>query len=224
MSPTQTRSRQPARRKPKRRAQPFGWPARIALGGAAIALGLLAAGALARRLVHTSNSSRDRFDAVIVLGYPATSDGDPSPRELASINEAVRDYERGAAPHLIFTGAAVANPYVEAEVMARAAEAQGIPAEAALTETHARNTVENACFAVRMMKAHGWHSAEVIANPTHLPRAAMIFSRMPIEWQLRVAPRVEPESAQWAMIEALWEDTKAAHYLVWTRWVDPCEP
>jgi uncharacterized SAM-binding protein YcdF (DUF218 family) len=223
LSPTQTRSRQPVRRKKTRRSRRFGWGTRVIAGSAAIALAVLAAGALARRLAKTSNTSRDRFDAIVVLGYPATSDGDPSPRELANVNEAVREYERGAAPHLIFTGAAVANQFVEAETMARAAVAQGIPADAVLTEIRARNTAENACFSVRMMKARGWNSAEVIANPAHLPRAAMIFSRMPVEWRMHAAPRMQPASAPWEAIEGLWEDSKAAHDLVWTRWIHPCQ-
>lgn len=196
----------------------------MAAAGGAAALVLLAMGAIARRLAHTGNTCRTRFDAIIVLGYPATADGDPSARELSSVSEAVREYERGVAPRLIFTGAAVANQFVEAQVMAQAAEAQGIPAEAVLTETQARDTMENACFAVRLMKAHGWDSAEVIANPSHLRRAAMILSRMPIEWRMHASPRMEPESAAEQIMEALWEDAKAAHYLVWGRWMESCRP
>jgi uncharacterized SAM-binding protein YcdF (DUF218 family) len=224
---TQTGTRRPTRGKPQKRARRksrFGWPLRVAAAGGAAALVLLALGAVARRLAHTGNTSRTRFDAIIVLGYPATADGDPSPRELASVNEAVREYERGVAPRLIFTGAAVANEFVEAQVMAQAAEAQGIPEEAVLTETQARDTIENACFAVRLMKARGWDSAEIIANPAHLRRAAMIFSRMPIEWRMHASPRMEPESAAEEALEALWEDAKAAHYLVWGRWMEPCRP
>ncbi|HEV2135900.1 MAG TPA: YdcF family protein [Terracidiphilus sp.] len=227
MPTTQTRTGRPTRRKPQKQAHStrrFGWPLRAAAAVGAAALSLLAMGAIARRLAHTSNTSRTRFDAIIVLGYPATSDGDPSPRELASVNEAVREYERGVAPRLIFTGAAVANQFVEAQVMALAAEAQGIPAEAVLTETQARNTVQNACFAVRMMKAHEWDSAEVIANPVHLRRAAMIFSRMPIEWRMHASPQMEPESAAAQAIESLWEDAKAAHYMIWGRWMETCHP
>jgi uncharacterized SAM-binding protein YcdF (DUF218 family) len=197
---------------------------RLAAAGGAAALALLALGALARRLAHTGSTSRTRFDAIIVLGYPATADGDPSPRELASVNEAVREYERGVAPRLIFTGAAVANQFVEAQVMAQAAEAQGIPAEAVLKEVQARNTIQNACFTARLMKAHGWDSAEVIANPVHLGRAAMIFSRAGIEWRMRASPRMEPESGPGEAIESLWEDAKAAHYLVWGRWMENCRP
>jgi uncharacterized SAM-binding protein YcdF (DUF218 family) len=185
---------------------------------------LLALGAVARRLAHIGNTSRSRFDAIIVLGYPATADGDPGPLELASVNEAVREYERGVAPRIIFTGAAVANPFVEAQVMAGAAEAQGIPAEAIITEPHARDTIENACYAVRILRDHGWESAEVIANPGHLQRAAMIFSRQRIEWQMHAAPRMEPESATDEAMEALWEDAKAAHYLVWGQWMGNCRP
>jgi uncharacterized SAM-binding protein YcdF (DUF218 family) len=224
---TQTRARRPGRkqaRKRGRRARRLGWPLRLAAAGGAAALVLLAVGAVARRFTHTGNTSRTRFDAIIVLGYPATEDGNPSPRELASVNEAVREYERGVAPRLIFTGAAVANQYVEAQVMARAAEAQGIPAEAILTETQARDTIQNACYAVRIMKAHGWESAEVIASPGHLRRAAMIFNRMPIEWRMRAAPRMAPESAAGQAIEALWEDAKAAHHLTWARWMENCRP
>lgn len=227
MPTTQTRTRRPTRRKLQKRGHStrrFGWPLRVAAAGGAAALVLLAMGAIARRLAHTSNTSRTRFDAIIVLGYPATSDGDPSPRELASVNEAVREYERGVAPRLIFTGAAVANQFVEAQVMALAAEAQGIPAEAVLTETQARDTVQNACFAVRMMKAHGWDSAEVIANPSHLRRAAMIFRRMPIEWRMHASPQMEPESAPAQALESLWEDAKAAHFMVWQRWMERCRP
>lgn len=175
-------------------------------------------------MARTGNTSRTRFDAIVVLGNPATADGNPSARELASVNEAVREYERGVAPRLIFTGAAVANRYVEAEVMARAAEAQGIPAEAVLTETQARNTIQNACYSVRMMNAHGWKSAEVIANPEHLPRAAIIFSATGTEWRMRASPGLEPESAVGEAMNGLWEDAKTARYLVWAQWVDNCQP
>jgi uncharacterized SAM-binding protein YcdF (DUF218 family) len=227
LTPTQTRVRRPAPRKQKAKGQRklrLPWPLRVAAAGSATALILLGLGALTRRLAHTGNTSRTRFDAIIVLGYPATDDGDPSPRELASVTEAVREYERGVAPRLIFTGAAVANQYAEAEVMARAAEAQGIPTQAILRETQARDTVENACYAVRIMKQQGWGSAEVIANPAHLPRAAAIFSRMPIEWRMHAAPRMERESAADEAIESLWEDAKMAQFLVWGQWMGKCRP
>ena len=65
--------------------------------------------------------------------------------------------------------------------MARTAEAQGVPESAIFVEPSARDTIQNACFAARIMKAHGWTSAEVVSSPSHLPRAALIFSRLPIQ-------------------------------------------
>jgi uncharacterized SAM-binding protein YcdF (DUF218 family) len=227
LTPTQTRTHRPARKKPapkRRRKRLSKWPVRLTIGGASVALGLFAWGAIARRLAPASNTAQTQFDAIIVLGYPTTSDGDPSARELSSVNEAVREYERGVAPRLIFTGAAVANQFVEAEVMAHAAEAQGIPSSAVLTETQARNTLENACYSVRIMQSHAWRSAEVIANPAHLARSSMIFAHMPLEWRMHAAPRMEPESSMDSATEAFWEDAKAAHYLLWERWTESCKP
>ncbi len=140
-------------------------------------MGLLGWAALERALAPKDNTAQDSFDVLIVLGDPADADGNPSPSQLARVTEAVHEYERGVAPRIIFTGGAVANRFVEAQVMARTAEAQGIPATAVLEDPEARNTMENTCNALRMMRSHGWESAEVISSPSHLPRAGLILSR-----------------------------------------------
>jgi uncharacterized SAM-binding protein YcdF (DUF218 family) len=106
--------------------------------------------------------------------------------------------------------------------MARTAEAQGIPAGEILLDPDARDTIENACNSVRIMQNHGWQSAEVISSAAHLPRAAMIMSRLPLNWRMHAAPPVEPES-QWASVA--WttvEMLKTVHYLVWSRQMEPC--
>jgi vancomycin permeability regulator SanA len=78
---------------------------------------------------------------LIVLGYPADADGNPSPTELARVSEGVREYERGVAPRMIMTGGAAHNRFVEAQVMAHLAEAQGIPADMIVEdpEAHTRS-------------------------------------------------------------------------------------
>lgn len=180
--------------------------------------------ALARRFAPTSNTALTRFDSIVVLGEPADSDGNPTPLELSSVTEAVREYERGVAPRLIFTGAAVHNQYVEARVMAHAAEAQGIPSSAVLIEPRARNTFENACYSVRLMRARGWSSAEVIASPTHGPRAATIFSHLPIEWRLHPAPPLDPASPYSAAVTSAIANLKMVYYLVWEQNFYRCQP
>jgi uncharacterized SAM-binding protein YcdF (DUF218 family) len=186
-------------------------------------VGLIAWAALARRIAPSGNTAQDQFDALIVLGYPADADGNPSPTELARVTEAVREYGRGVAPRIIMTGGAAHNRYVEAQVMARTAEAQGIPAQVIFEEPDARNTIENACDSLRIMRSHGWQSAEVISSPSHLARAAMILSQLPLQWRVHAAPPVEPEPAWGSETSTIMELLKTVHYLVWSRQMEPCE-
>lgn len=140
------------------------------------------------------------------------------------MTEGVAEYERGVAPRLILTGGATHNQFVEARVMARAAEAQGIPASAILVEPMATNTIQNACYAVRMMKARGWRSAEVVSGASQLPRAGMIFDRLPIQWRTHVAPPLEPQSATTLGAATALETLKTLRYLTYARWAVHCEP
>jgi uncharacterized SAM-binding protein YcdF (DUF218 family) len=122
------------------------------------------------------------------------------------------------------TGGAARNHFVEGQVMARTAQAEGIPASAILVEPEARNTLENACYSARIMKAHGWRSAEVVSTASHLPRAAIIFSSLPLEWRTHAAPPLEPDSAAYHWVVASVETLKTVHYLIWSRWTERCEP
>jgi uncharacterized SAM-binding protein YcdF (DUF218 family) len=207
-----------------RRRKLLGWKSRLALSCCAIVIGLMAWAAIARQLAPQSNTSLTRFDAIIVLGAPATTEGNPSPTQLARVTEGVQEYERGVAPRLIVTGAADNGRPVEAQVMARVAQAQGIPASAIFKEENANNTIENACYTVRLMKSHGWTSAEVISSARHLPRTAMIYSRLPVEWRTHAAPPLWPELSYRATASTLWEIAKTARYLVWARPMDSCVP
>ena len=179
---------------------------------------------LARQLAPLSNTPLTRFDAIIVLGAAADRDGNPTPTELARVTEAVHEYERGAAPRLIFTGGAVTNRFVEAQVMAHAAEAQGVPESAVLLEPQARDTIQNACLSVSMMNQHGWRSAEVVSSVWHLKRSALIFSRTPIEWSMHAAPALEPESGTRDAGRDFSETLKTVRYLLWTHQMERCEP
>jgi uncharacterized SAM-binding protein YcdF (DUF218 family) len=201
-----------------------GWKGRSILTAILLVLGLIGWGVAARLVAPSSNTSLTRFDAIIVLGYSTDSDGNPKPEQLARVTEGVHEYERGVAPRLIMTGGAVHSKFVEAQVMARTAEAQGIPEAAIFVEPEARDTIENACYATRIMKEHGWRSAEVVSSGYHLPRAGMIFSNMPLEWRSHAAPPLEPEGAAYPWGAASVETLKTVRYLIWARWTERCEP
>ena len=212
----------------RRRRKPLSIGTRLILASVVSIAALLAWAAIARSLAPSSNTHLIRFDAIIVLGTPADSDGNPRPNQLARVTEAVREYQRGVAPRLILTGGAAHNRFIEARVMARTAEADGIPASAILLEPQAMDTIQNACFADRIMKAHGWRSAEIVATAEHLPRAAMIFNALPpdsaIQWSTHAAPPLRPVSAAYQSGVSAVEVIKTARYLVWARWADSCAP
>ncbi len=177
----------------------------------------------ARRLAPEGNTDQARFDAIVVLGNPADGDGNPAPTQLARVTEAVHEYERGAAAHVIFTGGAVQNRFVEAQVMARTAESMGVPESAVVVEPQARNTIENACYSVKLMRARGWESAEVVSSPWHLKRAGLIFSRLPVKWRAHGAPELEPKSWVDEDESGFMETLKTVRYLVWGRPIEQCE-
>ncbi|MFZ1012117.1 MAG: YdcF family protein [Terracidiphilus sp.] len=210
-------------RAPIRRAKPK-WLPRIVLGAVIVVFGVFAWAVLARHLAPTTNAALARFDVIIVLGDRADSDGNPTPRMLSRVTEAVQEYERGVAPRLILTGGRTRGAFDEAQVMARVAEADGIPRSAIVLEPDAMDTIQNACFSERIMRAHGWVSAEIISNAFHVQRAAMIFGKLPIKWRTHVAPPLEPGSP----IASAWMDgketLKTVRYLVYARWADRCEP
>ena len=207
-----------------RRSRGLSWKTRVVLISALVVAVLILWATIARHNAPTSNTALTRFDAIIVLGSPADRDGDPTPTQLARVTEGVREYERGVAPRLILTGGATRFGFVEAKVMARTAEAQGIPASAILMEDHAKDTIQNACYATRIMENHGWHSAEVVSSDYHLPRAAMIFGRLPLEWRMHTAPPVEPISTFRKVFMPIRETLATVRYIAWAHATETCEP
>lgn len=147
----------------------------------------------------TRDTAVTHFDTIIVLGTPARPDGTPSPEQRERVLEGIREYRAGVAPHLIMTGGAAHNHFVEADVMAAFARSQGVPGDAILEEGHAQNTIQNIYYAAQIMHSRGWNSAEIVSSPYHLGRAALITeafdSRQPtlrIDWRTHAA-RWPPE-------------------------------
>ena len=214
-------------RRPQHRYKPIkmGKTRRIVQVSAAVlgAIGLLVLWAvIARRVAPMANSSRDHFDAIVVLGHPADDDGNPTPEQLARVTEAVREYERGVAPRILFSGGAAANRFVEADVMARVAAAQGIPPSTIFVETKAQDTIQNACYSARVMSNHGWRSAEVVSSEYHLPRASMIFGHTRLEWRMHAASTLQAGETSSEGMPAI-EILKTIRYLVYANWAERCD-
>jgi uncharacterized SAM-binding protein YcdF (DUF218 family) len=121
------------------------------------------------------NTDATHFDTLVVLGMPADEQGQIKPEPRERVLEAVREFRAGRAGHMIMTGGAAHNRWVEAEVMARYAESQGVPAEDVVVEGQALNTIQNIYYSHKIMQASGWTSAEIVSSPAHLPRTSLIL-------------------------------------------------
>jgi uncharacterized SAM-binding protein YcdF (DUF218 family) len=209
---------------PSRRQRIPAWCVKIVLAAFLLGLAIAAWAALDLKFAPTSNTDRTRFDALIVLGTPADEDGNPTPTQLARVNEAVREYERGVAPRIIMSGGAAHNPTVEAEVMARTAQAEGVPEGSILLEGKSLDTMQNLCYSTRLMRQHGWTSAEIVSTPSHLPRAALIAEELPIQWRTHAAPLLAPTSPGGSKLDNWSEELKTVRFLVWARLNERCEP
>ena len=127
--------------------------------------------------VPNHNAAHTHFDTLIVLGNPSRPDGSPAPGMRERVDESVREYRAGVAPHLIMTGGAAHNHFVEGQVMADYAAQQGVPRTAIVVEGQARDTAQNIWYSYQIMRANGWHSAEVISSPYHLSRTGLILEQ-----------------------------------------------
>ncbi len=116
--------------------------------------------------------------------------------------EGVREFDRGVSRHLIMTGTAAHNRFIEAHAMAMLAEANGVPASAILQEDQAHDTIQNIYYSDKIMEANGWHSAEVISSPYHLPRTALILRQYPqLQWKTKAAPW-PPDYDAWRKLQS----------------------
>lgn len=173
---------------------------------------------LAFETIPNHNSADTHFDTLIVLGTPAKADGTPSPELRERIDEGVREYRAGIAPHLIMTGAAAHNRFVEAQVMADYAARQGVPRDAIVTETQAKDTIQNIWFSRQIMQANNWHSAEIISSPYHLPRTALIVEHYtgPLAFDWRTVPAHWPP--EYGVSQKIRKDFAEATGCVRLRW------
>ena len=130
------------------------------------------------------NGTRDRHDAIVVLGGKVEEDGTLAPWVAARVERALEAYRAGAAARVVFTGRVglygpAHPPITEAAAMAAYAEERGLPAAVILLEEHARDTLGNAYFVRRdILQPNGWSSIRVVTNDFHLSRSAWVFRKV----------------------------------------------
>jgi vancomycin permeability regulator SanA len=135
-----------------------------------------------------TNTEASSVDTLIVLGCPTNPDGSPTVEQRERVMESVREFKKGVSYHIIMTGAAAHNKFVEAHAMALLAEANGVPTSAVVEEGQAHDTIQNIYYSDKIMQKNGWHTTAVISSPYHLPRTALILSHYPqLQWETHAA-------------------------------------
>jgi uncharacterized SAM-binding protein YcdF (DUF218 family) len=101
-----------------------------------------------------ANPPKGKTCIVLVLGYPSKSDGTPDPVQELRVANGVRAYRHDRCSQLVFSGSAVKNQMVEAEMMAKLASSDGVPSSRILMETQAQNTWENIKFSMPFLEKY----------------------------------------------------------------------
>ena len=130
--------------------------------------------------------------AVLVLGYPSRADGSPDPTQRARITAGVDAYRRNRCERIVISGGAAHNASIEAEVMARLASEQGVPAAAIVLESRAQNTWQNVAYSLPFLD--GFEHLFVASDTLHAYRGRRYLCRQrpALCDRVAVAPAYEP--------------------------------
>lgn len=146
---------------------------------------------LAREMVLDQRLPR-QVDLIIVHGCPVRPDGAPSTCNQRRARAALRAYQQGLAPKVLFTGAAVLNAWPESEVTARHAIGLGLPPEAVLIENESRHTVTNLSMARGLMRRQGMKTAVLVSEAMHLVWAKQLADALRMRTWLFPADPLPP--------------------------------
>jgi hypothetical protein len=118
------------------------------------------------------------FDAVIVPGCPSEEDGSPSRCQIGRAGQAALLWRDGWTRNFIVSGSDVHTPYVEAEALAQAMTALGIPPARILLERDALHTDENVYYSVLLARRRGLSRVAV----TSYGSAASWMCEVMVQW------------------------------------------
>ncbi len=104
------------------------------------------------------------FDVVIIPGCPSDDNGALTRCQMSRALWAARLWDLGWAKHFITSGSAVYSPYIEAEALAAALTALGVPADRIYLETNALHTDENLYYSLRIARALGFATVAVASD------------------------------------------------------------
>lgn len=113
----------------------------------------------------------DPYDVCIVLGCPAREDGKPSRMQRSRMNKAIQLYREHRVHTILISGAGVRNNFIEADIMASYAIANGISKNDIILEKEALNTYDNLRLAKDICLRNEYHRSIVVTSRFHIRRS-----------------------------------------------------
>jgi uncharacterized SAM-binding protein YcdF (DUF218 family)/glycosyltransferase involved in cell wall biosynthesis len=133
------------------------------------------------------NEPPQAADAIVVFAGGAGESGQAGGGYQERVKQAVDLYDAGYAPRMIFsTGFVFAFP--EGEVMRSLAMNNGVPPNAIILETEARNTYENVTRTKGILATYGWKRVLLVSSPYHMRRAMLTFRKAAPDVEIIAAP------------------------------------
>ncbi len=123
----------------------------------------------------------EEFDAIVVLGAPLKADGRLTEVLEERVAAGVALWRGGAAPWLVVCGRGRRAGSIEADGMADAIRARGVPDSVVIVERESRTTAENAARVAEILLPRGADRVLIVTQPFHLRRARMWFGRAGLE-------------------------------------------
>ena len=166
------------------------------------------------RIVHEGSLQEVRTaDAIVVFGA-AEYAGRPSPVLRARLDHAFELFQKGAAPVVITTGGAAADPsFSEGGVGRDYLMRRGVPERSLIAETQGSDTAESAVRVAVIMRANGLHSCIAVSDAYHVFRIKKLLEHEQIG-PVYVWPR--PDSRPHNIFQRLFAVLReAASYLLW---------
>jgi uncharacterized SAM-binding protein YcdF (DUF218 family) len=117
------------------------------------------------------------LDAIVVLGAPLLPDGSLTDVLDERITAALDLYHRGGAPLICVSGGTTRGGHNEADAMAAALVARGLPAAALRCERTSTSTDDNARLSAALLAADGVRAVWLVTQPFHGRRARRCFRR-----------------------------------------------
>jgi len=184
------------------------WVVALVAVGVAIFLGISSL-----HVVHEAGLQEvHSADAIVVFGA-AEYAGHPSPVFRARLDHAYDLFERGAAPVVITTGGAAADPtFSEGGVGHDYLMHRGIPEAKLIAETQGSDTASSAERVAVIMRTNRMRSCVAVSDAYHVFRIRKLLEHEGV--QVYVAPR--PDSRPRSLWQRAWAVLReAASYLAW---------